>query len=65
MVRPEGFEPPTVRVEAEYSILLSYGRSVFQPGFLEENYISPLKRTLGMLKLYSSFVTLSSYLLTF
>ena len=26
VVRPEGFEPPTVRVEAGYSIQLSYGR---------------------------------------
>jgi hypothetical protein len=26
MVRPEGFEPPTSRVEAEFSILLKYGR---------------------------------------
>ena len=26
MVRPEGFEPPTNRFEADYSIQLSYGR---------------------------------------
>jgi hypothetical protein len=28
MVRPEGFEPPTNRFEADYSIQLSYGRKV-------------------------------------
>ena len=28
MARPEGFEPPTNRFEADYSIQLSYGRAV-------------------------------------
>jgi hypothetical protein len=28
MVRPEGFEPPTNRFEADYSIQLSYGRKL-------------------------------------
>ena len=35
MVRPEGFEPPTVRVEAEYSIHLSYGRVLVREAGLE------------------------------
>ena len=29
MARPEGFEPPTARFVAEYSIQLSYGRLFF------------------------------------
>ena len=34
-MRPEGFEPPTVRVEAEYSIHLSYGRVLVRETGLE------------------------------
>ena len=34
-MRPEGFEPPTVRVEAEYSIHLSYGRVLVREAGLE------------------------------
>ena len=30
MVRPEGFEPPTLWFVARYSIQLSYGRSVLE-----------------------------------
>jgi hypothetical protein len=33
MVRPEGFEPPTNRFEADYSIQLSYGRAGVQCSF--------------------------------
>ena len=29
MVRPEGFEPPTIRLEGGCSIRLSYGRKIW------------------------------------
>lgn len=31
MVRPEGFEPPTLWFEAKYSIQLNYGRTASEP----------------------------------
>ena len=43
MVRPEGFEPPTYRVEAGCSIQLSYGRNFiyFLFWLYHENIRSP------------------------
>ena len=35
MVRPEGFEPPTLWFVAKCSIQLSYGRDTVQPGTVQ------------------------------
>jgi hypothetical protein len=45
LVRLEGFEPPTTRVEAEYSILLSYSRIWVGPGRFELTIVPIMSRT--------------------